>query len=136
MYHNCHIRPTSTIFVFICCNFCVGAVSKTKAAVSSNPYFPETTFVLYEQRNLQQMFGRQIYSNVVLKLFFVVTYIICERKMDFILTFSLITSGLVSVFDFLRVIFAHSVLSTRSLASCCCCCFCDRKDPRIQQICR
>jgi len=44
--------------------YCTGAVSKTKASVSKNPYFPETVFVSYEQRNVQQMFGRQLNLHV------------------------------------------------------------------------
>jgi len=61
------------IFYFItqgclCIRCWTGAVSKTKSAASENLYFPETTFLSYEQRNLQQMFGGQVYFNVHIKI--------------------------------------------------------------------
>ena len=61
------------IFYFItqrclCVQCGTGAVSKTKSAASKNLYFPETTFLLYEQRSLQQMFGGQVYFNVHIKI--------------------------------------------------------------------
>lgn len=62
----CVVMP----YLFICsllkyvmCS--TGAVSKTKASVSDNPYFPTTTYVFFEQRNLQQIFGRQVYLHIL-----------------------------------------------------------------------
>jgi len=40
--------------------YCAGAVSKTKSSVSQNLYFPETKFLSFEQRNLQQIFGKLV----------------------------------------------------------------------------
>jgi len=75
---KCYVSTCSRTLLFILDY--AGAISKTKAAGSKNPYFPETRFLLFEHQNLRQIFGMQVYPCILCRYSFIQmceTSIIC-----------------------------------------------------------